>query len=136
MMKPQLQHATSKTLIIPWYKPFVYGGESTVAFRPAVMKPTSGGKRLRKGTGKSSSLQRYRPCNIKAVATTSSTEKSTSVKAVVTVQSTVGGFLSNLNLTRVLDDINDLLGKTLLLDIVAAELDHSKSIYSLFNINY
>lgn len=129
MMKPQLfQQATSKTLIIPWHKPFVYG-EPTVAMAaafPAVMKPNPAGKSQRKTTQKP---LRYRACNIKAVATTPGTEKSTSVKVVVTVQNTVGGFLSNLTLTRALDDINDLLGKTLLLDIVAAELDYSKYIY-------
>ncbi|PHT59204.1 Linoleate 13S-lipoxygenase 2-1, chloroplastic [Capsicum baccatum] len=47
-----------------------------------------------------------------------STEKSTGVKVVVTVQKQV-----NISLSRGLDDIGDLLGKSLLLWIVAAELD-------------
>ena len=62
--------------------------------------------------------------NIKAVA--SSTEKSVSVKAVVTVKRTVTGFFSNLGIERGLDDVKDLLGKTLLLELVHTELDPSK----------
>lgn len=65
------------------------------------------------------------PGNIRADVTTP-TEKATAVKAVVTVQLTVGGFLSNLGIDRGLDDITDLLGKTLLLELVSAELDPSK----------
>ena len=56
----------------------------------------------------------------------SSTEKSVSVKAIVTVKPTVGGFLTNLGVDRGLDDVKDLLGKTLLLELVQAELDPSK----------
>ncbi|KAL3828152.1 hypothetical protein ACJIZ3_016954 [Penstemon smallii] len=60
----------------------------------------------------------------KAVLTSSaSTEKSTSVKAVITVLETVGGALTHLGLSRGLDDIADLLGKTLLIELAAAELD-------------
>ncbi|KAI3676932.1 hypothetical protein L1987_86548 [Smallanthus sonchifolius] len=65
---------------------------------------------------------------IKAIARESSTAagavKTISLKAVITVQVTVGGFLSNiLNLTKGLDDITDLLGKSLLMELVAADTD-------------
>ncbi|PWA77611.1 linoleate 13S-lipoxygenase 2-1 protein [Artemisia annua] len=63
---------------------------------------------------------------IKAVAGESSTAgvvKINRVKAVITVQMTVGGILSDLSFTRPLDDITDLLGKSLLLELVAAETD-------------
>ncbi|PWA77612.1 linoleate 13S-lipoxygenase 2-1 protein [Artemisia annua] len=63
---------------------------------------------------------------IKAVAGESSTAgvvKTITVKAVITVQMTVGGVLSNLSFTRPLDDITDMLGKSLLLELVAAETD-------------
>ncbi|XP_008231380.1 PREDICTED: linoleate 13S-lipoxygenase 2-1, chloroplastic-like [Prunus mume] len=54
---------------------------------------------------------------------TSTENKAVSVKAVVTVQVT-GGVLSSIaTLTRPLDEITDLLGKTLLLELVSAELD-------------
>lgn len=53
-------------------------------------------------------------------------DESISVKAVVTVQPTVGGFFKKLGIDRGLDDIQDLLGKTLLLELVSAELDASK----------
>jgi len=72
---------------------------------------------------------------IKAVAGQSSAAstaaKTTSVKATITVQMTVGGVLSNLNITRAFDDIGDLLGKSLLLELVAAEADSGKCTYKL-----
>jgi lipoxygenase len=71
--------------------------------------------------------------NIKAVA--SSTEEATSVKATVTVKVTVGGFLSNLiGIDRGLDDIKDLIGKTLHLELVSAELDPSKYRFKINNL--
>ncbi|ONH99220.1 hypothetical protein PRUPE_6G018700 [Prunus persica] len=51
------------------------------------------------------------------------TEKFISVKATITVTLTVGGFLSHLGLKRGLDDITDMLGQSLLLELVSAELD-------------
>lgn len=54
------------------------------------------------------------------------TEKFISVKATITVTLTVGGFLTHLGLTRGLDDITDMLGQSLLLELVSAELDPSK----------
>jgi hypothetical protein len=61
------------------------------------------------------------------MAVASSTEEaSTSVKAIVTVKLTVGGFLSNLGLARVIDDIKDLVGETLQLELVSTDLDPSK----------
>ncbi|KAK9123061.1 hypothetical protein Sjap_012663 [Stephania japonica] len=56
-----------------------------------------------------------------SVATTSDTI--VTVKAVVTVQYTFGGMLSNLGLSRGLDDIADLFGKSLLLELVSSDLD-------------
>ncbi|GKG46944.1 linoleate 13S-lipoxygenase 2-1, chloroplastic-like protein, partial [Tanacetum coccineum] len=59
-------------------------------------------------------------------SSTASVVKTVSVKAVITVQMTVGGVIENLSFTRPLDDITDLLGKSLLLELVAAETDPSK----------
>ncbi|KAH6767720.1 lipoxygenase 2 [Perilla frutescens var. hirtella] len=50
------------------------------------------------------------------------TEKST-IKAVITVLQTVGGALTHLGFSRGLDDIADILGRTLKVELVAAELD-------------
>ena len=62
-----------------------------------------------------------------SVSTVTSTENQAfTVKALVTVTVTAGGFLSSISLTRPLDDITDLLGKTLLLELVSAELDPGK----------
>lgn len=54
---------------------------------------------------------------------TSTESPMASVKAVVTVQASMGGIFSNVGITRGLDDIGDLLGKSLLLELVSAELD-------------
>lgn len=58
------------------------------------------------------------------------TEKPVTVKAVVTVQATVGGLLSNLGITRPVDDITDLLGKTFRLELVSNQLDSRKHLQS------
>ncbi|XP_050371532.1 linoleate 13S-lipoxygenase 2-1, chloroplastic-like [Argentina anserina] len=51
------------------------------------------------------------------------TENFTSVKATITVTLTVGGFLTNMGLTRGLDDVRDMLGQTLFMDLISAHLD-------------
>lgn len=48
------------------------------------------------------------------------------MKAVLTVKQTVVDFWSDIGLDRGLDDFTDLFGKTLLLELVSAELDPSK----------
>ncbi|KAJ9555298.1 hypothetical protein OSB04_009912 [Centaurea solstitialis] len=53
-----------------------------------------------------------------------SSSTTTKVKAVIKVQVTMGGVISSLDFTKGLDDIADLLGKSLLLELVAAEVDH------------
>ena len=63
--------------------------------------------------------------NIKAVASTVG-EEANFVKAIVFVKPTIGGLLSNLGIDRGLDDIKDLLGETLVLELVSTELDPSK----------
>ncbi|KAK6937073.1 Lipoxygenase, C-terminal [Dillenia turbinata] len=50
-------------------------------------------------------------------------QKDVTVKADITIQLSVGGFLSSIGLSHGLDDITDLLGKSLLLELVSAELD-------------
>nr|XP_016452775.1 PREDICTED: linoleate 13S-lipoxygenase 2-1, chloroplastic-like [Nicotiana tabacum] len=115
MLKPQLHQTSQSTkTLIPWNttKPFI-SGEILASFPINILN-----KNLRQKPKKNFRVH-YAANSTKAVL--SSTEKSTSAKAVVTVQKTVGG--TNLALTRGLDDIGDLLGKTLLLGIVAAELD-------------
>lgn len=66
-----------------------------------------------------------KPGNIKAISLSGiTTAKSIKVKAVVTINRTVGGFLSNLvNIEQGLDNLTDLFGRSLLLELVSAELD-------------
>lgn len=63
--------------------------------------------------------------NVKAVVS-SPNEKAVKIKAEVTVKITVSGFLSSIGLDRGLDDIQDVIGKTLLLELLSSELDPSK----------
>ncbi|KAI4324282.1 hypothetical protein L6164_023834 [Bauhinia variegata] len=60
--------------------------------------------------------------NIKAVAVTEAEKKSVKVRVTVTVQLT-GGFFSQFSISRGLDDITDLIGKSLLLELVSSDLD-------------
>ncbi|XP_070018552.1 linoleate 13S-lipoxygenase 2-1, chloroplastic-like [Nicotiana sylvestris] len=116
MLKPQLHQTSQSTkTLIPWSstRSFI-SGEILASFPINILN-----KNLRQNQKKNFRVHYNAANSTKAVL--SSTEKSTSVKAVITVQKTVGG--TNLSLTRGLDDIGDLLGKTLLLWIVAAELD-------------
>lgn len=65
---------------------------------------------------------------IKAVAVSEAENKKVKVKATITVQPTVGGFFAELGIDRGFDDIQDLLGKSLLLELVSTTLDPSKCI--------
>ncbi|KAK0606064.1 hypothetical protein LWI29_033811 [Acer saccharum] len=112
MLKPQ-QTQSIKTLF-PLQTPFLHGNGGhafllQVQSRPSFNKPPKVRVGFSSGT------------NIKAVATPLATEKSLSVKAVVTVKQTVGGILSSLSIDR--DDIQDWFGKSLLLELVSAQLD-------------
>ncbi|CAN1359010.1 Linoleate 13S-lipoxygenase 2-1, chloroplastic [Linum perenne] len=49
--------------------------------------------------------------------------KTHKVKALVTVKETISGLITSIGIERGLDDIRDLLGKTLLLELVSSELD-------------
>lgn len=80
---------------------------------------------------KSSVLATSRDVKPATATVTSAPEKRVKVKAVVTVQVTAGGLFSNLSiLTRPVDDIADLLGRTLLLELVSNQLDSRKHYYT------
>lgn len=110
----QLSHITQT--VIPFHKPFR-------TFPIPWLKSAS-----RQGQNNRLIKSRSFPGSIKAIAT-SDQEKSTSVKAVVMVKVIAGGLLSNLGITRGLDDITDLFGKSVLLELVSTELDASKYLY-------
>ncbi|CAL9003903.1 unnamed protein product [Prunus brigantina] len=54
---------------------------------------------------------------------TSKENKAVTIKAVVKVQVTAGGFISTIGLTRPLVEFTDLVGKTLFLELVSTQLD-------------
>ncbi|KAK9673695.1 hypothetical protein RND81_12G184000 [Saponaria officinalis] len=49
--------------------------------------------------------------------------KNVRVKAIISVKRTIGGFFTNLGINRGLDEITDLLGKSILLELVSAQLN-------------
>ncbi|KAF8395884.1 hypothetical protein HHK36_019839 [Tetracentron sinense] len=118
MLKTPLHQSESARSFFLLHKPFLAGhGTASLPVRPRQSFHTKKQKK---------SSVRFVSGNIikaEVSSTTSTTEKSIKVKAIVTVQVTVGGFFSNLGLTRGLDDISDLLGKSLLLELVSANLD-------------
>ncbi|KAL4612097.1 hypothetical protein ACB092_08G174000 [Castanea dentata] len=114
MLKPQLHLSNSTKVPFLLHNPFIHGNCN--ASLPISMHSFCRKNKHIVRVG-------FNPNNIKAQAVASSTEKSISVKAIVTVKPTVGGFLTNIGIDRGLDDVKDLLGKTLLLELVQAELD-------------
>ncbi|KAL5567210.1 hypothetical protein UlMin_030374 [Ulmus minor] len=135
MLKPHHQvhrtnTGTTQTLFRP-HKPFLHGELSTAYLRNILYS---------RPNFSLETLKNNRVCllrsstNTKAVLSPSvpssheepkSNEEAITVKAVVTVEPTVSivGFFKQLGIDRGLDDIQDLLGKTLLLELVSAELD-------------
>ncbi|XP_030455089.1 linoleate 13S-lipoxygenase 2-1, chloroplastic-like [Syzygium oleosum] len=116
MLKPQLHQSRSASpALFPLSKPFCQGNGG-IAMLPVLSVPELRKSRRSARLGRASR-------KIKAVASQSATEKSLSVKAVVTVKPSAGGLFSEIGINRGLDDITDLVGKTLLLELVSAELD-------------
>ncbi|XP_028065599.1 linoleate 13S-lipoxygenase 2-1, chloroplastic-like isoform X2 [Camellia sinensis] len=115
MLNSQVHQSHTVQILIPWHKPFP-SGTASPSSSLHLLKPGLCGNQKDKGR------VRCVPSTIKAIATTT-TEQTTIVKAVVCVKLTVGGFLSNLGLSRGLDDVADMLGKSIQLELVSAELD-------------
>ncbi|GMP88274.1 hypothetical protein CsSME_00040317 [Camellia sinensis var. sinensis] len=115
MLNSQVHQSHTVQILIPWHKPFP-SGTASPSSSLQLLKPGLCGNQKDKGR------VRCVPSTIKAIATTT-TEQTTIVKAVVCVKLTVGGFLSNLGLSRGLDNVADMLGKSIQLELVSAELD-------------
>nr|GEX34293.1 linoleate 13S-lipoxygenase 2-1, chloroplastic-like [Tanacetum cinerariifolium] len=131
MLKPQVHHHHSNSsqslLTRQHHRAFVggdggtYGGDSgSVATFLSLKNLSSPIKHKKKFHATCSSLK------IKAITTDHSSKatRTTKVKAVISVQVTMGGLISSIGLTKGLDDITDLLGKSILMELVAAEVDH------------
>lgn len=116
MLNLKFNNSSAQTLI-PLHNPFPSPLPNYVA--PSFSMPHT------YSLSKRTKLGKRRP--VKAVLS-STTEKSTTVTAVVTVLQTVGGALTHLGLSRGLDDITDIFGRTLLLELVAADLHPSKKL--------
>ncbi|XP_022874513.1 linoleate 13S-lipoxygenase 2-1, chloroplastic-like [Olea europaea var. sylvestris] len=108
--KPQSTH---HQILLPKYKPFILGGNASFAIFPKFISVRKH-ENIRVGQVRST---------IKAVKTLTKKSTTTDVKAVITVQQTVGGVLTHLGLSGGLDFIVDVLGRTLLIELIAAEVD-------------
>jgi len=119
MLKTQLhQSPPASPTLVPLSKPSGQANGGIAIF------PAQSELALQKRTG--SARVGLSSSTIDAVASPSTIEKSLSVKAVVKVKPSAGGFFSELGISGGLDTITDLMGKTLLLELVSAELDYSK----------
>lgn len=132
MLKPQLHNFSSSKTLLQCHKPFL--SENVVG-----LATFSNIRRARSASGNknknNSTSVRYaaRSSTITSVANFNTTnETTTEVVATVIVQFTVGGFLSNLGWNP-LDDISDLFGKSIQLELVAAEHDPCKYYHALTN---
>ncbi|KAL8548815.1 hypothetical protein ACS0TY_007905 [Phlomoides rotata] len=112
MLKPKFNNSSTQTLI-PLHNPFLFAHPNYVA-------PSSFSVPHQNSLSNKTNLGILRPIN---AILSSSTEETTTVTAVITVLQTVGGALTHLGLARGLDDISDLFGRSLLLELVAADLN-------------
>lgn len=108
--------STHHQILLPKYKPFILGGNASFAIFPKFISVRKH-ENIRVGQVRST---------IKAVKTLTKKSTTTDVKAVITVQQTVGGVLTHLGLSGGLDFIVDVLGRTLLIELIAAEVDPGK----------
>ncbi|KAA8549574.1 hypothetical protein F0562_001408 [Nyssa sinensis] len=119
MLKTPVHQSQSATQsLVPWRNPFISGMGNPLL--PVRGNPVSRRKY-------ENARVRYVPNSIKAIAIPG-IEKATTVKAVVTVKLTVGGIFAKLGLTQGFDDLTDLFGKSLQLELVSAELDHETGV--------
>ncbi|KAF2309226.1 hypothetical protein GH714_001261 [Hevea brasiliensis] len=119
MLKPQVHYQSNSTItnrrahfLLP--KSFINGKElASLLVVKSSRSPFNKARRYIRAASE--------PTTIKAVEDVP--QQSIKVKALVTVIQTIGGLLTSLGIERGLDDIQDLLGKTLLLELVSTELD-------------
>ncbi|URE37740.1 hypothetical protein MUK42_07613, partial [Musa troglodytarum] len=112
MLTPQLNRHASSLL-------FCHGGPLPSGYgeRPGPVLVRS------KKTSKRCGVRSIRCAFTEVPSSQAETDAVLAIKAVATVKVTVGGLLGNLGLPRGIDDVKDLLGKTLLLELVSTELD-------------
>uniref|UniRef100_A0A6M2EUG3 Lipoxygenase n=1 Tax=Populus davidiana TaxID=266767 RepID=A0A6M2EUG3_9ROSI len=116
MLKPQVSRQPNSTRThLLFHQPFIQGSRHASFFLKSTSKfNIEAQKRFRVA---------FKPSEIKAIASVTEESTGIKVKAVVTVKQTIGGLITSVGIERGLDDIKDLLGKTLLLELVSAELD-------------
>ncbi|KAF3452585.1 hypothetical protein FNV43_RR03018 [Rhamnella rubrinervis] len=114
-------HSHQQPAVLLLQKPFIHGSVAVGRGR-CVRRPCSF---PRKQTSRVRVSLNKQPSSTTKVVVSDTTEiqKSVNVKAVLTIQVSSGGFLSSIGINQGLDSITGLLGKSLLLELVSAELD-------------
>ncbi|WOK95280.1 linoleate 13S-lipoxygenase 2-1, chloroplastic [Canna indica] len=123
MLKQGLHTVNHAPSLLLSHKPFLAG--HVASSRVALPLSTSAAT-ARRGRAASRQRQRQICCALEEAApaqVVSGTRPPVTVKAVVSVQLTVGGVFAHLSVTQGLDDIGDLLGRSLHLELLSAELD-------------
>ena len=115
MLKPQVYQQSNPTrALLRFTKQFIPGNDHS-SFH---LKPRSKSQKHFKAG--------FKPRSSKAIASLSQDSTKIKVKAIVKVKRNVGGFLTSLGIGQGLNDIQDLLGKTILLELISVELHPSK----------
>lgn len=132
MIKPQVLY-TNRTLLFV-ERPLIHGSSSHIlclpmwSERPVPKHNIVGRQKMRKRVV----TMVHRSVEAEAETDVVYEKKSWKVKGIVKVKVTKAGFFSSLRLDKGIDDITDLLGKSILLDLVSSQLD--SGIYSLLSL--
>lgn len=125
MIKPRLlyrSHSTNRTFLFQ-EKTL---GHGTDALSLPIWSERSVSRQLRTQKVRAKHLvfiSRNAQVSSPAVTETTECDESFQVKAIVRVKLAKAGFFSSLSLDRRIDDITDLLGKSLLLELVSSQID-------------
>ncbi|PON51673.1 Lipoxygenase [Trema orientale] len=123
MLMPQVNQsrpAETTLFLRSFQKPFIHGTTEKSATLPAHLTRTS----AKVGSNQSSNVRIRRSVTPKASLIGNIVNKLTSnVNVVVTVLPTLGGVLTDVGIGKGIDDAKDLLGQSLQLELVSAELD-------------
>ena len=120
----RLRSTQPSSSLIP--KPFFisHGRNSSRSSSPASLLPTRRRSSTLEFHGKQKCLSIRASATDRVKGVETSKENASSVKAVI--RATAPGLLSDLLITKPLDVFQDLIGKTLLLELVSAEIDSGK----------
>ncbi|CAH1452677.1 unnamed protein product [Lactuca virosa] len=120
MLNTQINPTYTLSKLLPLHKPFVTGDytthSSSSAYSPAILRQPTTTKKSNATRTRSTSVGKIKAINIPFL-------NKTNVKGVITIQPTVSSAIAGVGIGGVVDGISDLLGMSLLLELVSNDLD-------------